>query len=123
MLDIKLIRNEPEAVREALRRRGAKAEAALDSLLALDVRRRELVTQVEEKRSLRNTVSEQIAKAKKAGEAADDKIAAMRTVGDDIKAVESDLKEVEAQLEAELLQVPNLPDPTAPTWIWARRST
>ena len=114
MLDIKLIRNEPEAVREALRRRGAKAEAALDSLLALDVRRRELVTQVEEKRSLRNTVSEEIARAKKAGEAADDKIAAMRAVGDAIKALEIDLKEVEAQLETELLQVPNLPDPTAP---------
>ena len=114
MLDIKLIRNDPESVRAQLRRRGAKAEAALDTLLALDTRRRELVLQVEEKRALRNQVSEEIAAAKRAGQDAADRVAAMRAVGDVIKALEADLKAVEAELEAELLQVPNLADPTAP---------
>jgi len=114
VLDIKLIRNEPDMVRASLRRRGENAEAALDSLLALDARRREILVQVEEKRGLRNTVSEEIARAKRAGEDAGGRIAAMREVGAEIKALESELKTIEAQLEEELLQLPNLPDPAAP---------
>jgi seryl-tRNA synthetase len=80
MLDIKLIRNEPERVREALRRRGEHAESALDKLLELDRSRREVLVEVEEKRSLRNAVSEQIAQAQEAKQDASDKIAAMREV-------------------------------------------
>ncbi len=114
MLDIKLIRNDPEGTRTQLRRRGGKAEEALDTLLSLDERRRELIVQVEEKRSRRNTVSEEIAVAKKAGEDASHRIAAMREVGESIKALEADLKTVEEELERELLQVPNLADPSAP---------
>lgn len=114
MLDIKLIRNQPDTVRDRLRRRGAKAEAALENLLALDARRREILVELEGKRSLRNTVSEEIARLKKAKADADEKIAAMREVGDRIKELEAAVKEVEAELEAELLQVPNLPDPSAP---------
>ena len=54
MLDLKLIRSEPDLVREALRRRGANAEAALDTLLELDRSRREILVEVEERRGLRN---------------------------------------------------------------------
>ncbi len=117
MLDIKLIRSDPDGVREALRSRGSEAEQALNALLSLDLTRRELLVQVEEKRNLRNTVSEEIAKAKKAGQGGTDveaKVVAMREVGGAIKELEAQLKDVEAQLETELLQVPNLPDPTAP---------
>lgn len=114
MLDIKLIRNDPEGTRAQLHRRGEHAEAALDTLLSLDERRRELIVQVEEKRSLRNTVSEEIAAAKKAGADTSDRIAAMRAVGDSIKALEADLKVVEGELESELLRVPNLADESAP---------
>jgi seryl-tRNA synthetase len=114
MLDIKLIRNEPERVREALRRRGEHAESALDKLLELDRSRREVLVEVEEKRSLRNAVSEQIAQAKKAKQDASDKIAAMREVGEEIKELDARLKQIEAALEDELLQVPNLPEPSAP---------
>ncbi|MCZ7662838.1 MAG: serine--tRNA ligase [Thermoleophilia bacterium] len=114
MLDIKLIRNDPAGIRAELRRRGEKAEAALDTLLALDVRRREIVVQVEEKRALRNQVSEEIAAVKRSGGDAQEKIAAMRAVGEAIKLLEADLKAVETELEDELLQVPNLADPSAP---------
>ena len=114
MLDLKLIRNDPEFVREALRRRGAHAEAALDNLLELDKTRRELLVAVEEKRALRNTVSEDIARAKRAKEDASGKIEAMRQVGDEIKTLDVRLKEIEAQIEEELLQIPNLPEPSAP---------
>jgi len=114
MLDIKLIRNNPEEVRAQLHRRGEKAEAALDRLLALDVRRRGLVVQVEEKRQLRNTTSEEIAAAKRAGADAQDTIVAMRRLGDEIKSFEIALKTVDDELEQELLQVPNLADASAP---------
>jgi seryl-tRNA synthetase len=114
VLDIKLIRNEPDMVRAALGRRGPHAVAALDTLLDLDKQRREILVAVEEKRGLRNSVSEQIALAKRNKEDASAKIEAMRAVGDDIKAFEVRLKEIEAALEEELLQVPNLAEESAP---------
>ncbi len=115
MLDIRLVRNEPDMVRTALRRRGPHAEAALDTLLELDRARREVLVAVEEKRGLRNSVSEEIAQAKRNKEDASAKIEAMRTVGEEIKELETRLKETEAALEAELLQVPNVPEPSAPS--------
>lgn len=114
MLDIKLIRSNPEAVRAALRRRGSRAEEALDKLLELDRRRRELVSTLEGKRALRNRVSEEIAQLKKRGDDTQALITSMRAVGEEIKELEAALREVEKALEEELLQVPNLPDPTAP---------
>jgi seryl-tRNA synthetase len=114
MLDIKLIRNDPDYVRETLRRRGEHAIEALDKLLELDRSRREVLVAVEDKRSLRNAVSEQIALAKRAKEDASTKIEAMRTVGEEIKELDAQLKEIETALEEELLQVPNLPEPSAP---------
>jgi len=82
VLDIRLIRNEPDMVRAALRRRGPHAEAALDTLLELDRARREVLVAVEEKRGLRNLVSEEIAQAKRNKEDASAKIEAMRGVGE-----------------------------------------
>ena len=114
MLDLKLIRSQPDFVRAALRRRGPRAEAALDTLLELDRERRELLVQVEEKRNLRNTVSEEIALAKRNKLDATAKIEAMRTVGEELKELEARLREIETALEEELLQVPNLPEPSAP---------
>ena len=114
MLDIKLIRSDPDLVRSALSRRGPQADEALDQLLALDRTRRELVVEVEERRKLRNTVSEQIAQLKRDKQDASDQVAQMRDVGDEIKEFETRLKEVEVSLEEILLQVPNLPDSSAP---------
>lgn len=115
MLDIKLIRNEPEVVRGALGRRGDHAETALDKLLDLDHKRREVLVSVEERRNLRNVVSEEIAQTKREGGEASAKVQAMRAVGEEIRTLETRLREIESALEEELLQVPNLPDPSAPT--------
>jgi seryl-tRNA synthetase len=114
MLDIKLIRTDPDLVRHALHRRGTHAEAALDRLLDLDGQRRDVLGAVEQRRGLRNTVSEEIAVLKRDKQDAGAKIEAMRQVGEEIKRLETGLREIEAALEEELLQVPNLPDPTAP---------
>ncbi len=114
MLDLKLIRSQPDLVRSALKRRGLGAEAALDALLQLDRTRRELIGEIETKRNLRNAVSDQIALAKRQGQEAGAKIEAMRVVGEEIKSLEARLRQVESELEDKLLGVPNLPDATAP---------
>ncbi|CAN5199571.1 serine--tRNA ligase [soil metagenome] len=112
MLDLKRIREDPGAYRGQLARRNA-AEA-LDELLALDAKRRELLPRVEEGRARRNKVSEEIAAAKRAGESADEAIASMREFGGEIKQLESDLAVVELRHEELALGLPNLPHPDAP---------
>jgi seryl-tRNA synthetase len=112
MLDLKRIRDEPDAARAALARRGA-AEA-LDELLALDARRRDLLPRVEEGRARRNAVSEEIAEAKRSGEDAEARIAEMRELGGEIKKLEGELAEVEARRDELAATLPNLAHPDAP---------
>jgi seryl-tRNA synthetase len=112
MLDLKRIRDEPEAARAALARRGAAA--GLDELLELDARRRELLPRVEEGRARRNAVSDEIAAAKRAGEDAEERIAEMRELGGEIKALEAELAEVEGRRDQLAAKLPNLPHPDAP---------
>jgi len=78
MLDIRLIRSEPESVRRALSRRGEAA--AIDELLALDARRRELITQAEQLKARQNQASEEISRIKKAGGDASGIIAEMKDI-------------------------------------------
>jgi seryl-tRNA synthetase len=111
VLDLKLLRREPEQVRAALARRGAGD--AVDELLGLDGRRRELLPKLEGLRAQRNEASEAIGRAKRSGEDASEAIAQMRDVAAQIKSLESELGEVEAALDAKLASLPNLPDPTA----------
>ncbi len=82
MLDIKLIREQPDFVKAQLARRGADV-AQIDEVLALDEQRRKLLQEVETLKATRNAVSKEIGKMKEAA-ARDAKIAEMRTVGDQI---------------------------------------
>ncbi|MEJ2733291.1 MAG: serine--tRNA ligase [Anaerolineae bacterium] len=111
MLDINLIRDRPDAVKAAMRDLGA--EAPIDQILALDIRRRELLTEVESLRARRNFVSKEIGRTKEK-EARRAKIEEMRGVGDRIKRLEADLKIAESDLYDAMLQVPNLPGPGVP---------
>src|SRR3954463_3601480 len=111
MLDLKLLRREPDQVRAALARRGSAD--AVDELLQRDARRRELLPELEGLRAQRNDASEAIGRAKRSGEDASNAIAQMREVGAQIKSLERELAEVDAALEAKLASLPNLPDPTA----------
>jgi seryl-tRNA synthetase len=111
VLDLKLLRREPDEVRAALARRGAAD--AVDQLLALDARRREILPQLEGLRAQRNEASEAIGQAKRSGENADEAIAQMREVGGQIKQLEGELATVDGDLDRTLAGLPNLPDPTA----------
>jgi seryl-tRNA synthetase len=113
VLDLKLIRDDPERVRAGLARRGGDATAGLDRVLELDGQRRALIPSLEGLRAERNAVVEAIAQAKRAGEDANEAIAAQREVGAREKQLSRELSEVEEQLQAALAPLPNLPDPTA----------
>jgi seryl-tRNA synthetase len=112
LLDLKAIREDPEAARAALARRGA-AET-LDKVLEFDARRRELLPEIEDGRARQNKASEAIAEAKRGGGDAEAELAEMRELAPRIKQLEAELGEVEAALEELAAQLPNLPDPDAP---------
>ena len=113
VLDLKLIRDDPDRVRAALARRGDDAAAALQPVLELDARRRELIPGVEDLRAERNAAADAIAQAKRAGQDAGEAIAHQREVGAREKQLSRELVEVEESLRAALAPLPNLPDPGA----------
>ena len=113
MLDVKMVRTDPDAVRRALERRGDPT-SSLDEFLAVEERRRQLLTEVESRRAERKRASDEIAAVKKAGGDADEAIAAMRALGDQIKEHEAALAETEERLKVMLLELPNIPLPDVP---------
>jgi seryl-tRNA synthetase len=113
VLDLKLIREEPERVRAELGRRGEDVAAGVELVLDLDGQRRALIPRLEELRASRNAASDAIAQAKRAGEDASEAIASQREIGAREKELSRDLAEIERRLQAALAILPNLPDPTA----------
>ncbi len=112
MLDIKLIRDNPDLVKAGLAKKGDASN--IDRILELDSKRRDLLKKAEALKAERNKVSGEVAKKKKAGENADAEIDAMRKVGDDIAELDLKLTEVEADLHKALTWLPNLPHESVP---------
>jgi len=112
VLDLRLIREDPDGVRAALARRGAGAADGLDVVIALDGRRRALLPELEGLRAEQNEANGRIRAAADAAER-EREIAAMREVASRAKELERELGEVEASLQTALAPLPNLPDPTA----------
>jgi seryl-tRNA synthetase len=112
MLDLKLIRSDPERVKAALARRGA-AEP-VDELLALDARRRELLPEIEGAQAERKSLSKQVGEAKQRGEEAAELIERVGGLKERTEAARAELERVEAELERVAATLPNLPDPGAP---------
>lgn len=113
MLDIKIIRDSPDAVKEGIRNKGDDP-ARIDEVLRLDGQRRGLLQKSEGLKSRKNTVSAEVARMKSKGEDASAVIAEMKTVADTIKALDEELKTVDDALRAALLLVPNIPHPSVP---------
>ena len=112
MLDMKFVRDNPEKVMEAVRKRNG--ELNLDEFLALDKERREITRQVEALKNERNTASKEIGKLKKAGENAEEKMAEVRAIGDKIAADDVRLRDIEARLKTIMLAIPNIPAEDVP---------
>ena len=110
MLDLNLVRTEPERVKQAVRdRQNPELAAAVDEILALDTRRRELLKTVETLKAERNLVSKEIGRMKEAA-ARETKIAEQKGAGDKIAALDDDVRQVEEKLHGLLAGLPNLPD-------------
>ncbi len=111
MLDRRLIREEPDRVRQALEKR--RSDFDLDELIQLEARRRELLA-VEELRAKRNELSKQIGATIKAGDDAEALKAEVSEVNRQIEQMESELTEVEALFDQRMLEIPNIPRDEVP---------
>lgn len=111
MIDIRLIREQTELVRHGIAR--LHAEAPIDEILELDTKRRDLLGNVEELKATRNAGSKAISRLKP-GPERDERIASMRSLGDEIQQLDAQVSDVNEQLNTLLLEVPNLPDPGVP---------
>jgi len=112
MLDLKILREEPERLIQALADRGATVDVA--RLQALELRRRELLTAVEAKKAERNAASKRIGEVKRAGGDAAEQQQAVRALGEEIAALDREVAETLDALDALWLTVPNLPHPGCP---------
>jgi len=112
MLDMKFVRDNPDMVAKAMQDKGEEGE--LQEFLNLDEKRREKIFQVEQLKNRRNSVSEEIARSKKAGKDAGDMIQAMRRVSADIKALDEEIRRIAEDMESALLNFPNIPREEVP---------
>ncbi|MHC3756207.1 serine--tRNA ligase [Streptococcus suis] len=113
MLDIKRIRTDFDGVAAKLATRGVATET-LTEIKDLDAKRREILVTVEELKAERNTVSAEIAQAKRNKENADDKITAMQKLSADVKNLDAELMEIDEKLNAILAVLPNMPHDSVP---------
>jgi seryl-tRNA synthetase len=116
VLDIKLIREKPDSVRQRLAARGAGDEALIEKILQADDLRRKALSEVEALKSQRNRVSKEIGAlmAQKKAEEAEKKKAETRELGDKIAELDRQAAEAEGERDTAMLRVPNLPHETVP---------
>jgi len=112
MIDIKLIREQPDVVQQNCLNKNDKTDVS--SVVELDRRRRAIIQTVEDLKNTRNVVSNEISALKKQGLDATEKITAMREVGDRIKGYDEELRSVEEEIESIMLMIPNIAHDTVP---------
>ncbi len=112
MLDIKLIRENPEKINELLKRRNP--DLSIDEVIEIDVQRRKVQAQADELRAKRKKDSQMIGELKKKGENTDAVQAEVKLLGDEIKALEEEESKLDEQQKSLLLHTPNIPDETTP---------
>lgn len=112
MLDLKFIRSNPDRVRRALQNR--RFEADLERLLALDEERRSRLVEAESLKSRRNAASQEVAQRKRRGEDAEDLMAEVRGINERIKDLDERLRQLDADIQALLLAIPNVPHESVP---------
>jgi seryl-tRNA synthetase len=113
VLDLRLIRREPEAVRAALARRGEGAERRLDEVLALDARWREAQQAAERLRAEQKAASEEVARGKREGRDVSATLERLKSLSGEVKELGEQARTAEAELQELLQTLPNVPDPSA----------
>ena len=111
MLDIKIIRDNPEEVKTRLKGKLVDCDEAVDRIVVLDGQRRELIFKTESAKSEQNKVSKDIPQLKKEGKDTTEVMNRMNSLKADIKALDDELKQIEDEYTELMLSLPNLPDP------------
>ena len=116
MHDLKSLRDQIDALRDAMRRREKADQIGplIDQAETLDRERRMNIQAVEERKAARNASTQEVARRKKAKENADDVVAQSRALGEEISRLESELAKAESELERIMLEIPNIPLPEVP---------
>lgn len=112
MLDIKIIRNNPELVKDNIKKRNLDLDT--DKFLEIDAKKLDLILKVDELRAVKNKVSKEIPTL--SNEERPAKIAEMKKLGDELSALEEEQRQVEEEWKAMYYQFPNLLDPTTAIW-------
>lgn len=112
MLDIKILRENPQIIKDAIKKRNSQFD--VDKIISLDKKRRDVIVKVEDMRALRNKTSDDIAVKKKKGENSEKEIEQMRAIGDDIKKLDDELANIENVLNNKLAEIPNIPHESVP---------
>lgn len=115
MLDIKILRNEPEKIREALKKRNNELDIA--PAIELDVKRREILAEVEKKKATQNEINKKIPAMKKAGEDTTEIFSEMRELGAEIKELDEKVRGIDEELRNFMLRIPNVPNENVPVGI------
>ena len=112
MLDIKILRTEPDRIREALKKRNNDLD--ITPAIELDVKRRALLTDAEQKKAKQNEITKQIPAMKKEGKNTDEIFAEMRKLSDEIKEDDAEISKIDEELRNFMLRIPNIPNPEVP---------
>lgn len=112
MLDIKILRQEPERIKEALKKRNNDLD--IEPAIVLDKERRAILTEVEQKKAKQNEISKQIPQLKKAGENTDSIFVEMKELSNEIKADDEKVREIDEKLQNFMLRIPNIPNAEVP---------
>ena len=110
MLDIRMIRENPEKVKQGMKKRCLELDSVVDSVLEIDVKRRELSTKTDQMKSEQNSASKQIPMLKKQGQDVSEILAKMKTLSDEITKNASEVAKLEEQQKELLLSLANMPD-------------
>ncbi|HIY28131.1 MAG TPA: serine--tRNA ligase [Firmicutes bacterium] len=110
MLDIKLIRTNPDLVKAKIQKREMNLDHVVDEILELDAQRREMTGKVEALKAEQNAESRKIPQMKKAGEDTTELMARMKSLSDQIRDENAELEKLEAAQQEKMLSLPNLPD-------------
>ena len=112
MLDIKLLRSEPEKIKTALKNRANDLD--IEPAIELDAKRREILATVEQMKAKQNELTKQIPEMKKAGENTDAIFAEMKELSGEIKELDVQVAEIDEKLRDFMLRIPNIPSDKSP---------
>lgn len=112
MLDIKILRQNPELIKDALKKRNNDLD--ITPAIELDQKRREILTDVEQRKAKQNEINKKIPQMKKAGENTDEIFAQMREISNEIKADDEKVREIDQELRNFMLRIPNIPNAQVP---------